>query len=476
MTKILIKLQIFSLITVFSVFFANPELANATSLNGVVFSLINWAGSSKSPYDEWLYLYNTTNSEIDLSGWQIFNKPKNQIMFEISEGIIPSKGYFLISNYDMGEKSALEVKPNFISTKLALSNTEFGIELRNSGGEIVDTAGNGESPFSTQPDPMERILAPISDGDLKSSWKNTTQNQSISEQNTTIQKSTIPFVSLAKVLANKESWQGESIKTTAIVVMTTANYSSSECEQCAIVRDSGDSTSHAELKLNADQSFKPGDKIEIIGKVSTAEMPRILSTSIKQLSNVKISPIGFKNPKLLQWVKIQGAAVKDSRSWFMQVGNQKIKLSRKQEVDLSTLYDGAILTVTGVIVSLDPLTLKIFNQNDFKATQVSGQNEPEVIVNLASSDTVIETFTEDSGELGNLQNFTPTPEDLDEPESEPANLGILGDEIEPQVKGSKTQSKGNLIWLAIVALSAFAGGIFLQFSHKSKSNSTENLS
>lgn len=476
MTKISIKFQILSLIAVFSMFFVNPMLANATAPGKVVFSLMNWAGSSKSTADEWLYLYNTTDTEISLSNWQIFDKSKNQIMLEISEGVIPAKGYFLISNYDMGEKSVLEVKPNFISTKVALSNENLGIELRKSDGEVVDTAGNGESPFSIKPAPMQRILSPLSSGDQESSWKDTNENQIVDEKGSTIQKSTITFVTLEKILTNKESWQGETIKTSAIVVMPAADYSNSSCEQCAIIRDSSDSKSHAEIKMADNQSFKLGDKIEIIGKVSTSETPRILATDIKKLSNIKPLPIGIKNPKILQWIKIEGTALKDSRSWFIQAGNQKIKLSRKQEVDLSGLYDGAILTVTGVIVSLDPLTLKIFNQNDFKVTQVSGQNEPEVIVNLASSDTVIETFTEDSGELGNLQNFTPAPEDLDEPESEAANLGIVGDEIEPQVKGAKTQSKGNLIWLAIVALSAFAGGIFLQFSHKSKSNSTENLS
>lgn len=452
--------------------FLQPATIQADSAPGpVVFSEINWDGSAKSTADEWLFLYNNTGNIINLTGWQIFDAVKNATMLQITEGTIAPKNYFIIANYGK-DSSMLEQEPNLVTTKVSLSNTNFQIELRNPTGELIDVAGNGKAPF--EQNPMKRILSPIASGNLESAWVGAPKNLGSQEKSPTT-TSSIPFV----LIKNMQSWQNKTIKTTAIVVVTNKIYTSSDCENCAIIRDSSDSQSHAELKLPKGITPKFGDKIEIIGKVSTSETPRVLASVVKIINNLKPTPIGLKNPKLMQWVNINGTLVRDSRSWFVKAGNQKIKLSRKQEVDLSSLQDNAKLTVTGIIIDHEPTTLKIFNQNDFKVTSINHQPEPEVIATFNNPDTVVETFDANS-ELGNLENFEPVEKNFADPElgadARGAQDMLPASEInglEQQVKGAKSESKGNLIWLGIVALTAFVGGIFLQFYSQNNTSKVE---
>ena len=60
----------------------------------VVINEVAWAGSSASAYDEWIELYNTTGSAINLTGWKIVDDNGAQT-YNLS-GTIPANGYFLI--------------------------------------------------------------------------------------------------------------------------------------------------------------------------------------------------------------------------------------------------------------------------------------------------------------------------------------------------------------------------------------------
>jgi hypothetical protein len=119
----------------------------------IYFNEIAWRGSSISTADEWLELYNNTAKEVDLSGWEIFDESKSEMMVVIPKGkAIPSRGLFLIANnskdYKFSKgKSVINIDPDLADTKVSLGNSEFRLSLRNQLGETVDVAGNGDEPF-----------------------------------------------------------------------------------------------------------------------------------------------------------------------------------------------------------------------------------------------------------------------------------------------------------------------------------------
>ncbi|MBI5913326.1 lamin tail domain-containing protein [Candidatus Azambacteria bacterium] len=60
----------------------------------VVINEIAWMGTKAQANDEWIELYNKTNSDIDLSGWML--ESRNQRFSVALQGVILAKGYFLL--------------------------------------------------------------------------------------------------------------------------------------------------------------------------------------------------------------------------------------------------------------------------------------------------------------------------------------------------------------------------------------------
>lgn len=60
----------------------------------IVINEIAWMGTKAQANDEWIELYNKTNSDIDLAGWAL--ESRNQKFSVALEGVIPAKKYFLL--------------------------------------------------------------------------------------------------------------------------------------------------------------------------------------------------------------------------------------------------------------------------------------------------------------------------------------------------------------------------------------------
>lgn len=109
-------------------------------------------GSSSSTADEWIELKNLTEELIDISGYNLFDEVRGEVMLTIPDNKIAPNGYFLFSNnsqdhiFSSGE-SVLAIEPDFIDSNLSLSNSAFQVSLRDSEGETVDLVGNGKKPF-----------------------------------------------------------------------------------------------------------------------------------------------------------------------------------------------------------------------------------------------------------------------------------------------------------------------------------------
>ena len=141
----------------------NNTLAVADSFDpnpgDVVINELMWMGSTKGASDEWIELRNTTDSSIDISGWQLTKwvtsgVDHEELMVTIPSGSsIPAGGFFLIAQFPSGAPgSALNVEPEVVTTSVVLSNTALQLRLFisnwDTGGTLIDTAGNKGAPLT----------------------------------------------------------------------------------------------------------------------------------------------------------------------------------------------------------------------------------------------------------------------------------------------------------------------------------------
>ena len=130
----------------------------------VVINEVAWAGTVASADDEWIELYNTSDTAINLTGWTLAatdGTPNIAI-----EGTIPAKAYFLLERSN--DDTIKDISADQIYSG-ALGNTGESLELRNSVGELVDSAnidgGGWPAGNSTERKSMERINPLLSDND-----------------------------------------------------------------------------------------------------------------------------------------------------------------------------------------------------------------------------------------------------------------------------------------------------------------------
>jgi len=155
MKKLTIGLLIFSLFFIkFPVGMIN--VANAAAPGSVVINEVAWMGTSASTTEEWIELYNTTGSDIDLSGWTIIDDGADT--YTISSGVILANDYFLIED---------AVIP------LSLGNTGDSLELRDDFNQVIDTVNSSGGAWfagdNTNKYTMEKI-DPVLNGDDTVNW------------------------------------------------------------------------------------------------------------------------------------------------------------------------------------------------------------------------------------------------------------------------------------------------------------------
>ena len=145
------KIIYFFLIFIFGIFL-KMNFSLAQEVDHVVISEIQISG--ETVYDEFIKLYNPTNNDVDLTGWDLKRKTKTGTESNILnnvEGVILSKGFFLIipraNCGDEGNESCYqgeEILSDEYTTNsyLAKDNT---ILLYNLDGAVIDKVGWGEA-------------------------------------------------------------------------------------------------------------------------------------------------------------------------------------------------------------------------------------------------------------------------------------------------------------------------------------------
>ena len=86
-------------------------------------------------YEDWIELYNTTGSAIDLTGYYLSDKSSNLLKWQVPSGSIPANGYKLVIASQRNTVNGSELHPNF---NLKQTQHEW-IILTNTLGNVVDS-------------------------------------------------------------------------------------------------------------------------------------------------------------------------------------------------------------------------------------------------------------------------------------------------------------------------------------------------
>jgi hypothetical protein len=145
------------------VFFIFPESLSANSSAATIVNEIAWMGTGNSANDEWIELYNSSDSQTSLDNWSIKSLSSK---FSVSlSGIIPAKGYFIL------ERTNDETLPSIAANQIysgALANNGENLELLDSSGSLTDSVNCASSWFAgnnSTKQTMERKSASVSGSD-----------------------------------------------------------------------------------------------------------------------------------------------------------------------------------------------------------------------------------------------------------------------------------------------------------------------
>jgi len=147
----------------------------AAAPGSVVINEVAWAGTADSSTDEWIELYNTTASAVDLAEWTI-NDDNGDSIYSIASGVVAGHGYFLIEDTE----ETTSVSSNAI-INVSLANTGDSLVLYDNASAVIDTVNSTGGMWfagnSTTKATMERI-DPLTNGDNATNWGNNTLGSS----------------------------------------------------------------------------------------------------------------------------------------------------------------------------------------------------------------------------------------------------------------------------------------------------------
>lgn len=152
------KYKTISLVSIFLITFTTFVNNTIGDSADIVISEIAWMGTKASSRDEWMELYNNSESQIDVTGWVLKTSDNGVIITLI--GLIPAKSFYLIERND--DEVVKDVKADLIENfGKGFSNNGEKVELYDSAGQLIDfvDASDGWPQGKASPDykTMERI-------------------------------------------------------------------------------------------------------------------------------------------------------------------------------------------------------------------------------------------------------------------------------------------------------------------------------
>ncbi|MFH0819440.1 MAG: lamin tail domain-containing protein [bacterium] len=161
----------FLILLIFAGFFCFNNVALAVEPLTVVINEIAWMGTATSTADEWIELYNNSDSEIDLTGWTL--KAIDGTPTINLSGVISTKGYFLTERTDDNTISDI-IADWFGSFSSGLNNNGEKLELidaENKSIDVVDCTSAWFAGNNITKATMERIDPKLSGSD-PTNWAN----------------------------------------------------------------------------------------------------------------------------------------------------------------------------------------------------------------------------------------------------------------------------------------------------------------
>ncbi len=119
-------------LSIFLLLFIAPLCCLAES-NSVLINEIAWMGTTASANDEWLELYNPTDSEIDLTGWRL--EAADGAPAITLAGTIPAGGYFLLERTDDDTVPAISADQIYTGS---LGNDGEELKLYDQNNTVID--------------------------------------------------------------------------------------------------------------------------------------------------------------------------------------------------------------------------------------------------------------------------------------------------------------------------------------------------
>lgn len=134
----------------------------------VVINEVAWMGTLARASNEWIELYNTTDSAVDITGWQLVSDDGTPNI--ALSGTIAAHGYFLL------ERTSDDTIKNIPADQIyvgALSNSGEALSLRNSAGNDIDRVTQWFGGDNVTKGAMIRI-DPAKDGTDATAWATAT--------------------------------------------------------------------------------------------------------------------------------------------------------------------------------------------------------------------------------------------------------------------------------------------------------------
>lgn len=145
-----------------------PDLMLFGAVPGdVVINEIAWMGTEASTFDEWIELYNTTSSDIDLSGWTLVSADGDPVI--ALSGTIPAGGFFLLERTD--DNTVSDIPADLIYSG-NLGNAGECLQLKDETDALIDGVDCSAGWFAGSGSPkgsMER-KDPESGGSTADNW------------------------------------------------------------------------------------------------------------------------------------------------------------------------------------------------------------------------------------------------------------------------------------------------------------------
>ncbi|NDI34497.1 phospholipase D-like domain-containing protein [Chengkuizengella sediminis] len=160
------KLKIIPIVLSLILSMCIPNVITVNAAEGdVVINEIAWMGTNISSNDEWIELYNNTNSPISLDGWSL-NAIDGTPSIQLS-GTIAANDYLLLERTD--DFTVPNITADIIYTG-ALSNTRENLELRDEKNNLVDVVDDWYAGDNNTKTTMERINS--NSASIASNWSN----------------------------------------------------------------------------------------------------------------------------------------------------------------------------------------------------------------------------------------------------------------------------------------------------------------